>query len=100
MKLAEFEIGDQPAQCGCCDYFSLAQRGKCMVCPVCFWEDDYDCTNEDELVLDVKSDLNDDLTLGEARRNFKRFGAWLEKWNEIVINEEERSSLNYVSRNV
>ncbi|GAB2877509.1 CPCC family cysteine-rich protein [Microbulbifer echini] len=100
MKLAEYEIGSQLVQCGCCDYYSLVERGKCLICPVCYWEDDYDCTNENGLVLDIKSDLNNDFTLVEARENFKRYGAWLEKFSGIVLSEEERKNLKYEQRNV
>lgn len=100
MKLNEFEIGPHPVQCGCCDYYSLAERGKCLVCPVCFWEDDYDCVNEDGVFLDVKSDLNNDLTLREARHNFRAYGAWLEEYSNLVINAEERNKLKHSPRSI
>lgn len=100
MKLSEIEIGNNPVQCGCCDFYSLKQRGKCLICPVCFWEDDCDCIDGDWLKLGVKSDLNDDLTLAETRRNFKQFGAWHEKWINAVISEKERGLLKYMPRNV
>ncbi|WP_081310454.1 CPCC family cysteine-rich protein [Pseudoalteromonas luteoviolacea] len=40
MKLSECPSSDSLRQCPCCDYYSLTERGKCLVCPVCFWEDD------------------------------------------------------------
>jgi|JI9StandDraft_2_1071091.scaffolds.fasta_scaffold44771_1 hypothetical protein len=100
MRLYEFEIGTQPAQCGCCDYYSLAERGKCLVCPVCFWEDDFGCVTDEEIYLDNKSDINRDLTLREARNNFKKYGAWLNEFHEVVISKEERDSLKCEPRNI
>ncbi|WP_363323512.1 CPCC family cysteine-rich protein [uncultured Pseudoteredinibacter sp.] len=100
MKLEEFEIGEQPVQCGCCDYYSLAERGKCLICPVCFWEDDFDCVSHERVNVDIKSDLNRDLTLREARVNFKIYGAWDSEYLELVISKEERDTLWYEPRNI
>ncbi len=100
MKLDEFNVGENPVQCGCCDYFSLAERGKCIVCAVCYWEDDYECVSDNDIYLDVKSDINDDLTLLEARENFKEYGAALQKWSDVVISDEERNTLKCVPRSV
>ena len=71
-----------------------------MVCPVCFWEDDFVCVTYEEILLDKKSDLNRELTLREARNNFKKFGAWLNEFREVVISKEERYSLKYEPRNI
>ena len=98
MKLEEFPQSDNPVQCSCCDYFSLAESGKSLICPVCYWEDDtMDSTN---LNLDAPSDLNDDMTLREARENFNKFGAFNSKWSDIVISESERETIKYEARNV
>ncbi len=98
MKLEEFELGDNPKQCPCCDYFSLESRGKSMVCPVCFWEDD--CLDFNNPSLDVPSDTNDDMTLRQARENYHSFGACHSKFVDVVISKKERSSLYYEPRNV
>lgn len=98
MKLEEFEIGVRPVQCGCCDYFSLAERGRCLVCPVCFWEDDYDCVSNERICVETRSDINRDLTLREARENFKVFGAWHSEFSEVVISKKERDTLRYEPR--
>ncbi|RYG10869.1 MAG: hypothetical protein EOO07_21475 [Chitinophagaceae bacterium] len=98
MKLSEFPTSQNMRQCPCCDYFSLAERGKCLVCPVCFWEDD--CVDINNPDWDVLSDLNDDLNLRQARKNFRQFGAWKVEFNKIVINGFERSRLKCEPRNV
>ena len=56
-----------------------------------------DSTN---LNLDAPSDLNDDMTLREARENFNKFGAFNSKWSDIVISESERETIKYEARNV
>jgi hypothetical protein len=98
MKLREFLVSENMQQCPCCDYFSLAERGKCLVCPVCFWEDD--CENPSNPQWDVASDLNDELTLREARNNFKQFGAWKLEFSYIVMSRADRDTLKYEPRNV
>lgn len=100
MKLEEFGISTNPAQCGCCDYYSLAERGKCLVCPVCFWEDDYGIVTDNEINLDFNSDLNRGLTLREARNNFKLYDAWIEEYADVVISKEERNNLKHEPRNI
>lgn len=98
MKLDEFPQSESLEQCCCCDYNSLAERGKCLVCPVCFWEDD-SCGSL-ESGLDVPSDLNNDMTLREARGNFKQYGAYDEKSESIVISAEERATLKHNKINI
>ncbi len=98
MKLNEFIQSENPVQCSCCDYFSLAERGKCQVCPVCFWEDD--CMESSQPELDNSSDLNNDMTLRQARDNFKKFGVFDPKWESIVISADERETLTYSERSI
>ncbi len=98
MKLNEFPQSEKLEQCCCCDYFSLAERGKCLVCPVCYWEDD--CCNSMEMELDTPSDLNNDMTLREARANSKEHGAYDNKSKSIVISAAERKTLAYNERSV
>jgi hypothetical protein len=98
MNINEFPMSENMQQCPCCDFFSLAERGKCLVCPVCLWEDD--CESPDSPKWDVLSDLNDDFTLLTARNNFKKFGAWKPEFASVVISAKERESLKYEPRNV
>jgi hypothetical protein len=98
MKLDEFPISQNMQRCPCCDYFSLAERGKCLVCPVCFWEDD--CEDPKNPQWEEPSDLNNDVTLKEARCNFKKYGAWQEKFSQVVISAAERDTLKYEPRNI
>ncbi|EKE69592.1 CPCC family cysteine-rich protein [Gallaecimonas xiamenensis] len=58
-------------QCPCCDYVTLPERGRYLICPVCFWEDEgLDLDTPDEV-----STANHCLTLRQARYNFQLFGA-------------------------
>lgn len=57
------------AQCPCCGYISLPQRGACLICPVCWWEDDPFVGDE----IAIRSDCNR-MTLSEGRANYARFG--------------------------
>ncbi|WP_394393913.1 CPCC family cysteine-rich protein [Shewanella woodyi] len=85
-------------QCPCCDYFSLAERGKCLVCPVCFWEDD--CEDPANPNWEQVSELNDHMSLKQARANFEIYGAWHPKFSSVVIRSHERETLNVSRRNV
>ncbi|MBE6653511.1 MAG: hydrolase [Ruminococcaceae bacterium] len=55
--------------CLCCGCKTLASRGEYDICPVCFWEDDPEARNPDEM-----NDCNG-VSLTEARENYKKFGA-------------------------
>ncbi|WP_284297333.1 CPCC family cysteine-rich protein [Thalassotalea loyana] len=98
MRLNEFPKSDEMKQCPCCDYFALAERGYSLVCPVCFWEDD--CEDYSLPNLDQKSDVNNDLTLREARENFLKYGACAQRFAEVVVDSEERDSLKYELRSI
>ncbi|MFT4649829.1 MAG: hypothetical protein ACI9X4_003070 [Glaciecola sp.] len=63
-------LNDQPYQCPCCDFYSMARRNVHDICQVCYWEDDG--TDLDR--LNQISDSNH-ITLFEARHNFNAFGA-------------------------
>ena len=64
--------GERKYPCPCCGYRTLAERGMYAICPVCFWEDD----GQDEHDADVvRGGPNSDLSLTNARLNFKEFGA-------------------------
>ena len=98
MEFKEFLISENMKQCPCCEHYSLAERGKCLVCPVCFWEDD--CLDPENPDWDEASDLNDDMNLRQARINFEKFGAWKPEFSTVVISAKERRLLNAGKRNV
>lgn len=95
-KATWYEPGDASpqAQCPCCDYFSLAERGRHLICPLCFWEDD----GQDVDALDYASAANHGITLREARQNFLAFGACELKMKPHVLPEAERSQFEYQAR--
>jgi hypothetical protein len=62
-------------RCPCCGYKTLAERGGFNICEVCFWEDD---GQDDAHANEVWGGPNGDLSLSEARENFKKIGAWHE----------------------
>jgi hypothetical protein len=82
--------------CPCCDYVSLPERGQYIICHVCYWEDEGIDVDE----LDVESGANESITLREARVNFQRYGAFLEKWAKKVCSRAERERLVRRPRNV
>jgi hypothetical protein len=58
--------------CPCCGYKTLDEEppGTFDICPICFWEDDRVQFNDP----DFKGGAND-VSLREAQKNFKEFGA-------------------------
>ncbi|WP_418222761.1 CPCC family cysteine-rich protein [Clostridium isatidis] len=64
--------GNSP--CPCCGFITIPNNGDALsyVCPVCLWEIDLFLKSDNEA-----SDLNHGLTLIEARKNYKDYGAVL-----------------------
>ncbi len=58
--------------CPCCGYITIPNKGDALayICPVCFWEIDPFIKSDNE-----PSDLNHRLTLIQAKKNYKKFGA-------------------------
>jgi hypothetical protein len=83
-------------QCPCCDYWSLAERGRYLICPICFWEDD----GQDIDDLDGKSGPNHGVTLRQARTNFGKFGACEAEMVKHVLPIEARTRFRYEPRTV
>jgi hypothetical protein len=81
-------------QCPCCDYFSLAERGSYLICPICFWEDD----GQDLSEIDMMSGPNHGLTLRQGRENFRRIGASHPNVVSYVLTGELRSEFGFVPR--
>ncbi|MCC6575412.1 MAG: hypothetical protein IT462_16670 [Planctomycetes bacterium] len=58
--------------CPCCGFLTLSERGGDEICEVCYWEDD----GQDDHDADaVRGGPNSDLSLTQARANFREFGA-------------------------
>lgn len=59
--------------CEICGYltFVKGEEGRFFICPVCFWEDDETHNNPDEPCYGP----NNGLSVNQARRNYKKYGA-------------------------
>jgi hypothetical protein len=67
--------------CPCCGYKTLGERGAYEICDVCFWEDD----GQDEVDADtVRGGPNRSLSLTQARKNYRTFGASDERRKAFV----------------
>ncbi|UGU17895.1 hydrolase [Sinomicrobium kalidii] len=68
-------------QCRCCEHYTLDDKpdNTFQICPVCFWEDDgvqfYDPEYEGGA---------NEMSLNQARQNFKKFGAIDSRFKEQV----------------
>jgi len=58
--------------CQVCGNYTISEHGSYDICPVCFWEDDGLYDNPDE----VWGGPNRDLSLTQARENYKQFGSF------------------------
>ncbi len=68
-------------RCPCCGSKTLHGRGHFEACPVCFWEDD----GQDDHDADrMRGGPNMDLTLAQARENYREFGAKHQKFIDKV----------------
>ncbi|HEV7427996.1 MAG TPA: CPCC family cysteine-rich protein [Thermoanaerobaculia bacterium] len=59
-------------RCPCCNYRTLTELNAFEMCPVCFWEDDGQSDSDTD---EVRGGPNGELSLTEARRNFRMIGA-------------------------
>jgi hypothetical protein len=82
------------AQCPCCDYFTLEERGDWDICPVCYWEDD----GSDFVGLDSPSPSNRGLTLRQGRENFQQLGACEPEMVEYACPADERHRYKHAPR--
>ena len=78
--------------CHVCDHVTLPARADWDICPVCFWEDDGSDT------LDGASARNEELTLRQARDNFRILGACSESAVSKVIPPEDRARFEHRPR--
>ncbi len=77
-------IGD--SKCPCCNYLTIPNNGDAntYICPVCMWEIDLFIKNDDE-----SSDLNNGLSLKEATKNYKEYGAVLQRLKKYCREPKE-----------
>ena len=69
-------------RCPCCNYRTLDDEpGSFDICPVCYWEDD-NIQRDDP---DYRGGAND-ISLHEARENYKKIGAISIEFLEYVRN--------------
>ena len=61
-----------PCICPCCGCRTLLERGMDDICHVCYWEDD---GQDDEDADIVRGGPNGELSLTQARKNYKEYGA-------------------------
>jgi hypothetical protein len=59
-------------RCPCCLHKTLENPDALGLCPVCWWEDDGQDSDDE---AEVRATVNGDLSLSEARRNFQMCGA-------------------------
>jgi len=70
-------VGQQTVpRCLCCGY-----RTGCSTCPVCYWTDDGQAGRHCDAATDG---LNEDLSLADARLNFRIYGASLPRYQDVV----------------
>ncbi len=85
--------------CPCCGYdtYPVPAKDDCgYICPVCFWENDPFITSQQE-----PSDSNRGISLSEARKNYRDFGACDERMIAYVRKpSEEEKRLAEQLRNV
>ena len=77
--------------CPCCGYITLEGRGENLVCPVCFWEDEF--SNEDSVTDQDYVDGPNHITLKQAQENFEKFGACREDLVQHVVTSEDRDKI-------
>lgn len=79
VRSPEGDVG--PFRCPCCGCLTFDERGGYDICPVCFWEDD----GQDDHDADVvRGGPNGQLSLTQARTNYRLFGACEERFIDNV----------------
>jgi Cysteine-rich CPCC len=69
--------GSALVPCPCCAYRTIGALGNDEICPVCFWHDD---GQSDETAHEVWGGPNKNISLAQARSNFRAFGAGHREW--------------------
>jgi hypothetical protein len=65
-------MSDLPFRCPCCGARTLSLPDAMELCPVCWWEDDGQDSDD---AAEVRITVNGELSLREARENFQLCGA-------------------------
>ena len=68
-------------KCPFCGHKTLNERGGYDLCPVCFWEDDGQDGHDEDI---VRGGPNYHLSLTQARKNYKEYGACEKKHTKNV----------------
>lgn len=68
-------------QCPCCEHYTLSKKpdNTFQLCPVCYWEDDGVQLNDPEYTGGAN-----EVSLNQARTNFKKIGAVEPHFKEYV----------------
>ncbi len=68
-------------KCPCCGYYTFVEKpnGTFDICPVCYWEDDIVQLDDPEYVGGANN-----ISLNQARKNYRMFGACEENMVEHV----------------
>jgi Cysteine-rich CPCC len=66
--------------CQVCSNRTISNKGAFEICPVCYWEDEGEIKNPSK----PTGGPNNDLSLEQARLNFKKYGAVSEEFKEKV----------------
>lgn len=66
-------------RCDCCGYYTLEHK-RDDICPVCEWQEDIVQKNE----LDSTGGANYEISLNEAKKNYKKFGVFNKKYIKDV----------------
>jgi len=67
--------------CPCCGCRTLLERGGYEICPVCNWEDDGQDSHDAD---DIRGGPNGDLSLTQARDNYRQIGACDPRFSKSV----------------
>ena len=73
--------------CPCCYMPTLTERRGDDICPICFWEDDGQDTDDEKI---VRGGPNKDYSLREARDNFKKFMTMYRKEDTKYFEREQK----------
>lgn len=73
-------------KCPCCGYYTLTFKpiGEYEICNVCYWEDDPFQSEDPNL-----EDQANQVSLNQAKENYKKFGAIEERYIKFVRPPEE-----------
>lgn len=89
-KTKDFTVYRDRFLCPCCFMPTLAERGWYNICPICFWEDDGQDSDDANI---VRGGPNSDYSLTEARNNFEEHGT-MYRVSDVVPFKSQNESKN------